>query len=324
MPSYVSEILTRIEKRVTQEQSDQIWKRALSGYALWRTTLVERGLIPPQYGVHLADTYAEYTQIVEERYAQLRSQGVEFDRNTVLRPYWHSLGIDVLNPSPEGVQAFYADPAGLYARVVAYETGGNLAGFILGALQGKLRGCISEREYAVPYGKALGLSNGSPRVFDHGAGPLGTALMLATLGCSVCAFDFPLPHREALLTAFNIACPDLTLLARTMIDTAAMFEKCEQWPGYPYHWVISQDVLEHCIDPVAELRMLNKILVPGGFLTLGTFYNSCGGKDPQHLDKHELYQQTDIWFAEVDKCGFRLFEKDERGVEKVWVKVADI
>lgn len=90
----------------------------------------------------------------------------------------------------------------------------------------------------------------------------------------------------------------------------------------PYHFVNCTDVLEHCHNPEEEIRRIANVMVEGGVLNLGTFFNSCNGEDVTHLEETELYQDTDLWFSKVYGAGFELHGKDANGVEKLFRKIS--
>lgn len=101
-------------------------------------------------------------------------------------------------------------------------------------------------------------------------------------------------------------------------------EYSEKWlvSNYgPFHFVNCTNVLEHCHNPEEEIKRIANVMVDGGVLHLGTFFNSCQGKDVTHLEETELYQDTTLWFSKVCDAGFELHGKGKNGVDKLFRKV---
>lgn len=133
-----------------------------------------------------------------------------------------------------------------------------------------------------------------------------------------------------------VAC-DIRCKAREFLES--MFKKYVQGTNYvfehkeysekwlvsnhgPFHFVNCTDVLEHCHNPEDEIKRIANVMVDGGIINLGTFFNSCKGEDVTHLEETELYQDTDLWFSKVYGAGFELYGRDMNGVEKLFRKIA--
>lgn len=265
-------------------------------------------------------SWEHFVQPIVEAYAKLEAEkGVgNFDRNDVLRPDFNLRARGAEGKLFEyGVVNFYKDWRGLFARIRAYETGKEhcLTNAVVRA--GEQLFTNPEYRYIADYLDGVRLSEGRrPTVLDHGAGLCWSSMYLASLGFDVVMHDWPIPsfNLMAYLGSLNFHGHFNSTSPRGTRDIGGA-------AAYEYDAIITMDVLEHVINPIDQLGQLAAQLRKGGRLLMGTFFDSCQGKDPQHLEEHKRYQDTSVWFGEVEALGLRLCFKDANGVEKVWEKI---
>ena len=113
--------------------------------------------------------------------------------------------------------------------------------------------------------------------------------------------------KEFLATEYGVRCVVLDDLAPITFEN--------------YDYVICSEVMEHCFDPVNDLRSIVSSLKIGGIMYLSVFFNCLEGADPTHLHKNCIYQDTALWFEEVKKAGLELIWKCPRGTEKGYRRV---
>jgi len=258
-------------------------------------------------------SYDEYVRPVVDRYRQL---GPTADRNDAFRDFFNSVGGTVNERDLRGVARFYSDWGGIYCRLLAFESikNGTLRDLML---SGRDRFTESAHATALQAVKSRFNWPSSRLVaLDHGCGPCPIGLFLLSEGFRVIFHDYCTPNRRVIQLGLRSYLPEFADRA-SFLWVGKSFVSSEG----PYHFAVSTDVLEHVPDPVAELSRIAQSMVPGGILMLGTFFNSCNGHDPSHLDEHARFQDTALWFSEVEKCGFRLYAKDANGCEKVFERV---
>jgi len=258
-------------------------------------------------------TYSEYTRPILEV-----AEHTPADINVYYRDQFNEWAVNTGGSiNVAGMRRFYSDPLGMFARFRAFELGPENC-FSRVIKMGKKR--HAQQEYHWLYNEVYNrIGRNVPLcVLDHGCGHGRDGIAFMRNGWHVAFVDYKLPSLEMLLD-----------MARRNYDSHAdethflgLFEPSDA-PAYAgrYHVVVSQDVLEHCLDPIAELRALHGALHDDGLLVLGTFFNSCNGQDPQHLEEHAHYQDTSLWFAELERVGFKLAQKDANGVERIWRKI---
>jgi hypothetical protein len=81
--------------------------------------------------------------------------------------------------------------------------------------------------------------------------------------------------------------------------------------------------MEHLADPVQEVELLAQCARPGTLLVMSTFFNSCNGADPSHLQENDIYQDTALWFSIVRNKGWLPYKSDPRGCLKVFIRETD-
>jgi len=286
----------------------------------------------------LGVSYEEYVRPVAELHAELTAtRGIgNFDRNDIIRDAFNEVAGACGARYQGGVADFYSNWGGLFSRLIAFETAkDNIIEST--ATQIQMLAAFKTDHSAHRTAVELALQHPKPlRVLDHGCGKGGLGMFLAGHAAAgwdilpselntkletVKLYDFKLPSRVVCDTVLDRLLMDMEHRLGVLVSwlwadsgpTAYMF-------SWKYNLVFSQEVLEHLEDPIGELQRLHTYMEPGGILYLSMFFNSCGGHDPQHLDEHEKYQDTELLFSTIDSIGFDLVGKDPNGCEKVWRK----
>jgi 2-polyprenyl-3-methyl-5-hydroxy-6-metoxy-1,4-benzoquinol methylase len=258
-------------------------------------------------------TWEQYVDPIKSYYD---SGQTTVDRNDFIRDAFNALAGAEGNRDVAGIESFYTDPAGIFCKLLAWEAGSD-------DLLNKVRSGGAHRLIpGGPYRRGLDLAierfgAENLHVFDHGCGTGDFSLGIAGIcpNAKVHMYDYKVPTRQVLHRAI------LEDPYTANIVEPKWIGEYEFWKADPrYNLVITNEVLEHLIDPELELQHLCESMVPGGILYLSTFFNSCDGHDPQHLDEHAGFQDTVAWFKVVDKCGFDLLECDSNGCEKIFRK----
>lgn len=260
----------------------------------------------------LGEPWGEYTKQIAEAIAAEGFAG----RNDIIRPAFPRYAGEPGSRYMPGVSAFYRSD--LYSRLAAYEMGRQSC--VQNAVNGGTDQVGAESSgFAPVIQEARAIMAAPLTVFDHGCnfGALGLGTIEIAPPATATLYDHKIPARIVLSRAMG-RIPDLRdRVIWCWVDPEG--RRRVEAHG-PYHIVISHEVLEHCADPVAELQWLVSLMWPGGILFLSTFFNSCGGHDPTHLDEHARFQDTELWFEVVRGCGLELHAKDPRGVEKFFRK----
>lgn len=267
----------------------------------------------------LGETWDSYVDPIEKLFYHARQKKSEADRNDILRPWFNTLARpDGHSLVVSGVQKFYSDPDGLYCRMMAYETGRDA--YIENRKTGGA-GICNQPEYQFCINEMMQRqtqTKKTPHVLDHGAGAGNTTVGILARNLNITAYDYYTPHKKMLTLSIGKYGPlfDLAPEKYRFIDAAV----CKVDECGKFDLVISQDVMEHLIDPLDEVKRVHSVLNDDGLLLMGTFFNSCNGNDPQHLTEHDKYQDWEMWFREVEEVGFVKCCTDGNGVNKVWRK----
>lgn len=257
----------------------------------------------------------QYQFPVEQRYAELRESGKEnIDRDDIFRDVFNTMCPPETYGNPEALKAFYTSD--IFSRLLVYEAPDTnmLRGLIE---QGTQMLSYPEEPAAavVAYFEKTLLTKGTAIDLGFGSGYMGIGFALTRLFASVRMYDFTTPARTLLKTALAQFWTDCPIHVCDLTDFDA------QTPPESVDFVISHEVLEHTADPEAELVRMRKVMKPGGLLWLSTFFNSCDGKNPSHLTSHDKFQDTELWFSVVKRCGFEHYFSDPRGVPKLFKAV---
>lgn len=264
----------------------------------------------------VGEPFESYVRPVIERYEAL---GPGKDRNDLFRDYFNSVAGGVGARMVGGIDTFYSDPDGLFCRLCAYEvftSGGTLLNLVRAG-----QAVFTNEEYMQAYRMAESRFE-QVYMLDHGCGPMHMGLYCASsLGAKVAMYDYDTPMRRVVMHGVRKYATD-ELNERLVFVPVAPSEPAPSFVGFkPYNFAISMDVLEHIVTPVAELQHIRNSMRHGGILLLGTFFNSCNGHDPSHLDEHEAFQDTRLWFQIVEGVGFKLVGCDPRGCEKIFERL---
>lgn len=241
------------------------------------------------------------------------------DRNYVLRPWFNTVarpdGVHLLDG---GVDRFYSLPDGLYCRMLAYEIGRDR---VIGRLLGLGNRILCEREeysYLMAWATdQLQKTKRTARVLDHGCGMCHVSLALLGAGLAVTMYDHDIPARHVIMKALGqYGATYHGLRPERLRFVHAGLHKVDECGEFDM--IISQDVLEHLLDPEDEVRRFAAILRKGGKLLCAPFFNSCSGNDPQHLFENDKYQDDKLFHGMIENVGFIPCKSDVNGVLKVW------
>lgn len=101
------------------------------------------------------------------------------------------------------------------------------------------------------------------------------------------------------------------------------FIPIEPWNEFPlerkYDFIICNEVLEYVWEPEATLLHLYEHLEAQGYMYLSPFFNNS--RDPPHLKKNDIYQDTEKWLAMVEGMGLKKAYQDEDKVWKIFQKI---
>jgi len=261
-------------------------------------------------------TYTDYVEPVGLAYAQ----GAK-DRNDILRPEFHRIMEKHGGITQDALDEFYGDDFGMFARVIAYESGGENC--VRNAFNAAGTASVEEGIGMAATLAYNAFSSGKRYVFEHGCGMYRDALTVQRFmhnKARVVTYDYDIPFRRLFLDALWQLHPELWVTSH-FIRPNSLRDYVDKLDHPIYHLVVSNEVLEHVLDPAAEVALLIRMLKPGGFLMMSTFFNSCEGKDPQHLEAHVPYQDSELWFRTVEAFGVERYAQDPRGVYKVWRKL---
>lgn len=257
--------------------------------------------------------YEEYVRPVQERYATLPKGS---DRNDIVRDYFNSIAGTKGARNADGVMRFYSDPDGLFCRMCAMEIG--CGGTIISGLVNSGRDRFispDNADFAFAWNTAR-QRFGHVAALDHGCGPCNCGLYLLSEGAYCVFYDFETPIRRAIRDGIRKYAD-----ADTRSRCAFCWKGQDDFTSYgPYNLVLTLDVLEHCIDPVDEIHKISSAMCTGGVMLMNTFFNSCGGHDPSHLDEHARFQDAQQWYDAVNAAGLFCIGNDPRGVPKVFEK----
>lgn len=258
------------------------------------------------------ESFEEYTNPVDEGINECLQTQEHVDRNDLLRPLFNEMTLrEDGTRDPQKITEFYSSD--FLSRVIAHEMGKN--DWISRTLASLYVSWEREPQH-VAVAMAEECFGSSLKILDHGFG-LGTQLMgmyVQHLEGEFYATDYKISARSFALTMLRKYL-DLYAAPLWIAPENALYETYG-----PFHVINSAEVMEHLPDPVAEVNRLSSCLVPGGFLCMSTFFNSCDGKDPQHLECNDKFQENQIWFDAVRAAGLVPFANDPRGVLKVWQK----
>ena len=260
----------------------------------------------------LGESYTSYVEPVSSKYA---STPPPSDRNDIFRDEFNQAVGYKGQRDTAALTRFYSDRDSIFSRLLAFECGQQ--GILVNTFNAAVATANSADGARLNFSNhVLGRFTTEPvRVLDHGCGncSFGLGVMLRDEKVTVAFYDALTPSRRLFLHGLVKYAPPSFVDRVWFCELGQDFED-----GGPYAGVISHEVLEHIEDPVGELRRLYASMLPGGVLYMSTFFNSCGGHDPSHLDEHDRFQDTALWFKTVDDCGFRLLDVDPNGCEKIW------
>ena len=265
--------------------------------AMWRDALKDTGCM----------TYEEYIRPVTDRYKMLCEKHKQAhmptpDRNDIFRDCFNAL-VDQEHLSQTMLDEFYGGRDSIFPRIVAFEGSKcnhlyNLAHIACSTLRTESLYPVLDRTFEHFQTTEL-------HIFDHGAG-----FFQDTARCfmwspqvSVTAYDYDIPWRRVVAEAFHRYTSLRFELRYVQNDITHETTEAAASDAEYYHVIVTDEVLEHCINPKETLRALVRKLKPGGALYCSTFFNSCNGHDPSHLLADEVYQDCDLWFSEIASFG---------------------
>jgi len=266
-------------------------------------------------------TRQEYSLPVKQRIDELREQGKFNDRNDILRDGFNlfcrtSAGTLI----PTNVARWYSED--LYSRVLAYELG---SAEIDNLVEAGFKILDTEEPLAVSVREVAEKTNGVFSVLEHGCcfGKASMAMAIRYPKAEVVAYDIYNNVHYAVNMAYMSWCSvNKKSNAHFNYVKPSKDSIISSIASETFDLIISEDVLEHIADPVREINKLGEIAKPEALLSLSTFFNSCEGKDPSHLEEHALFQELSLWFAKVRYAGWIPYRNDPRGCLKVFKKEA--
>lgn len=259
------------------------------------------------------ESYEKYTAPIVAGIARIKRETGTYTRNDLLRPFFNEITKKADGSrDAQGIKDFYASQT--LSRLLAYELGHR--DWIKNALGGLIGGWEREPKQ-VAMTAALSFFDEPLRVLEHG------------FGNGVYLLGFFAQHPEGKYFAVDYKCKTrefvIAMLRKYLrMDVTPIWlttDSIERYENFgPYHLVNSCEVMEHIPEPVAEVQRIASCIVPGGLLTMSTFFNSCNGQDPQHLECNDLFQDSQMWFDHVRAAGLIPYMNDPRGILKVWLK----
>lgn len=266
-------------------------------------------------------TRDEYLKPIADKYDEVRRYKEATDEDDLTRDYFLKLARSNNtiegNLIPEGVSDYYSsDWFGMTQAWGLPED--NLLSVLMhsGAEQIKGNDALNAAFHRVDTD-----CHGKMRFLEHGCGAGRVALGALALApqAYVTMVDFPNSFRRLLRHCAKKFLSDYAIRVLHIGEDA---DYDFPVPNYvPYDFVISNEVLEHCIDPVNEVRRIASCMRDGGLFYCSTFFNDCNGKNPTHLREHHQYQDSELWFSAVENCGFIRELYDGNGVLKVFRRV---
>lgn len=274
---------------------------------------LERDVTPKDWIDFFGCEYDLYIAPIVQRKVDLLNRGERAERCDILRGFFHAhfTELDLEDEVLQGnLNAFYSSE--IFARMLAYEASetGTLSALMLhdDALNSDEAHWSCARE-------VFQRANGNPvSVFDHGAGDLHYSITLASVypNAYVDAYDVDNPFRVFIKAMLAKYAPEVS---QRVCHTSPKYRPT---PPDSYHLINSREVMEHLVDPLKELDFLSCIAARGCIMHISTFFNSCDGQDPQHLERHNKYQDSELWFDEIRSRGWVDHADDPRGCLKVF------
>ena len=255
----------------------------------------------------LGCSWAEYTEDVRLFY----EQNPDGCREDYLRDDFNALAGTESERLAAGVEEYYSADDGKLARICTYELGEHMD---IDGLIASGAAVFTESGHRLAFYMAMRRFKNLV-CLDHGCNNGAAGLYLASLGHLSVLYDYQIPMRLYVAQVVPQRLRPYVRFSWAPKKNGLFF------PGLHYNFVVSCEVMEHTVDPVAEIRSIRDNMVRGGILYLSTFFNSCHGKNPSHLEEHSKYQDAAKWFREVENAGFRMVGRDDNGSEKIWERI---
>jgi hypothetical protein len=272
-------------------------------------------------------SYDAYVAPIIEAYKKLRGEKENVNRDDILRDVFNNMAGGEWAGTPrnkKGVLEFYESDT--FGRLLAFELCQYTPNKVVKTLSvsGNDRLSAPLEPFPVMLKEINADTNGKFKMLDHGSGDVSfiAAASLLYPNASYCMYDFSVPSRRMIEKTYNRFLSetyDWSFLWASSKDTEKANRNKYKKAG-PYDFIISNEVIEHCTDPLAEVEALVSSLKVGGKLMLGTFFNSCEGQNPQHLAENDIYQDWEKWFELIEAMGLKKYHHDPRGICKVWIK----
>ncbi len=276
----------------------------------------------------LGEPWEDYVKPVKDKMAELLATNGEgnFDKNDILRDDFNRRAGPEGNRSVEGINAFYGDPQGVYARWVALGMGTD--NVLENTYNSGVALLKNERGRNLAWGMVQNRFEDRPTRFllDHGCGQMqiSMAMLINDRDSFMVCYDHGIPARKLLAKAIDKYLPysvnSRFLFCPVGEDDPFDLSDADQ-RARKYHYVYTADVLEHLVDPLGEIKKIHDAMVSNGVMYMGTFFDSCQGHDPQHLDEHKAYQDCEHWFTLVEEVGFNRAIADQPSAWKTFTKV---
>ncbi len=272
----------------------------------------------------LGCTLDEYTQPIREEYERASHSKEYFDRNCIISPVF--LAQTSKPPTAQELANFYSDHAGIYARLLVYESSKS-AVLAERLCEGRfVRNGHLDVKYAAD--RADSESQGRFTVLDHGCGrgSVGLAIAADYPNAEVVLCDFEVPSLLILKYALEKYPPpfadriSFVWVQPERVDTnAALRKELDRLGSSGFDVITSRDVLEHVQNSVKALNDLSSLMVVGSYLNLSVFFSSCNGRAPVHNDE---FDDAQLWFDELTKAGFGEVVCYDESCERTWRKTA--
>ena len=286
------------------------------------TSVVERDATDQDWIQATGESHEQYSRGMRETIRIMQERTGHANRNEILREPFNQMARNAdRSLNSEGVEAFYASDT--YSRLLASEMPGT-PNLLTSLIRTGIHQLSSTEPIAVAVQEVAGRTDGKFVLLDHGFGTGSVGLTVGALypDSKVVMCDLWCPSRSVIEIAvkYNDALSNIHF-AWAYPKRPSLFDLFLE-RGKGYDLIYSNEVLEHLVDPVYELRRFAACTLPGALLVLSTFFNSCNGFDPSHLDEHAQYQDVDKWFAIVKSTGWEPYANDPRGCLKVFKRDA--
>lgn len=272
---------------------------------------LERDVTPRNWFGFFGCEYDLYIAPITQRKVDLINAGQRAERCDILRDFFLQICGRDDEITEDKLTEFYSSE--FFAQMLAYEA--SEYDTLSKLLRHNDALNSDESQWAAARDVFQRANGNRVNVLDHGAGDLHYAITLASVyqTAYVDAYDVPNRFRTFILAMLRKYAPELSSrVFRVYPSSTALL------PYEKYNLINSCEVMEHLLDPLKELDFLTRVAANNCIMHMSTFFNSCDGQDPQHLERHNKYQDSELWFDELRKRGWIDYATDPRGCLKVF------